>query len=244
VSGDRSGTHVDLERLADYAEGALTPAEAADVESHLADCLACRVEEARLRRFLEIDEDESLIGEADWPRARAALDAAFRRTMLPSLSREREAPRLRLPRSARPRVWWPVPVAAAAALLAAIVSVERLADERDGFLASEPVRGGARPQQEIVPVSPSGEQHSLPVEFAWRTASAYDSLAIEVHSPELDLVFRAGGITRSPFALTDSLRALLVPGNRYIWNVQGFRGAASTASPHAWFSVPPSGIPE
>jgi anti-sigma factor RsiW len=99
--------HDVMDRLDDHVDGALAEREAADLESHLAACAACREEARRLRALLA--------GAAALPR-----EMEPRRDLWPGIAARIAA----LGSAGRPgRSWWtPAALAAAAAVLMALAA--------------------------------------------------------------------------------------------------------------------------
>lgn len=233
-------SHPDLDVLAEYAAGTLAQRDAPPVERHLPACLECRIELARIRRFAQIERDEALSAEAEWPNARAALERAYRTTIGPA-ARAR-AHRAREHGAASHRSIWPrwlgVPAAAAAALALTVLAIDRL-DVSDRSEGDGAYRGAAA--EAIVPLSPAGPLTETPRAFAWRADGEFDSFVLEVYSPELEIVFTRPEIAGTMYAAGDSLLALLEPGRTYHWSVHGVRRfSSSIASAPAWFTLPPA----
>jgi len=230
------GSHPDLEALAEFCAGALPAEAAAGIERHLAECPRCRLEAARIRRFAALEEDEELAAEADWPRAAAALDRAWRERIAPAARGERPIAG-RIPRAGRLARRWYVPVIAAAALALVLLGPDLRRNLEAPRRGVGPVRG-EESTASIVIEAPSGKVTAAPREFSWRAAAGFDSYALEVLTPGLDPVIRLDGLKGGNAALPDSLRARLLPGRTYLWDVKGYRGLAETsASPYAWFTI-------
>ncbi len=250
---DRSpGSHPDLDRLARYGAGELAPAEAAEIERHLGDCPACRLELISLRRFEALGDDAELGAEARWPQAAEALDRAFQEKILPAARGDTAAEPAAAAGTAaagagatkvagriRPRRRWLVPAIAAAALALAVLGPA----VRRGLLSPSreigPVRGDSGLASTVIPEWPVGTLTAMPERFVWRAAGKFDSFTLEILTPRLETVFTFSGVPDTAVAATDSLRARLAPGGAYLWSVRGFRGLTeSAASPYAWFALP------
>jgi len=241
VTKRESESHPDLDLLAESVAGALVGPEAAGVEDHLASCLRCRIEAGRLRRFAEIERDDELSAEAEWPRARTALELAFRRRIAPAARPAWRAARARRALAQRSRwtSWWRIPAAAAAVVALAVVTIDRVGNTDRGDRSGGPMRGESPAAQPIAAEAPAGRLTAPPREFAWRAAEEFDAFVLEIFSPELDLVFSRSGITGTRYAVTDTILAALEPGRTYVWSVRGVRAFGSGAvSEPAWFSVP------
>jgi hypothetical protein len=143
--------HDVMDRLDDHVDGALAEREAADLESHLAACAACREEARRLRALLA--------GAAALPR-----EMEPRRDLWPGIAARIAA----LGSAGRPgRSWWtPAALAAAAAVLMA--------------LAAQLPRRGPGPEVAPVPVAAHSPADPLQaVEADYERAAATLRAALE-----------------------------------------------------------------
>ena len=240
MADQRQDRHVDLDTLADFIADELAPTQRDAVQQHLALCPFCSLEVKRLARFAVMDQDEDLLAEAHWDEARFALERSYRDQVKSFVQGQAEA--AAEASAATSHLRWLVPVAAAAVLAVALLSggpkLLTSEDGRSGDAETQILRGGAAQANVIVPRSPVGEVDEPPALFWWDTQRAFDSYTLEVATVNLDNVFRQTGIVNTHFALSDSLRALLLPGRGYLWNVKGHDGlTAAVISETFWFEV-------
>jgi len=147
-----------LGKLDDYVDGALREAQLQEIELHLAGCAACREEEARLRRLLDLASalPQEIRPRRDlWPAITARLESAD------EISRERETPRF----WARP-AW----LAAAAALLFAVASLVTQMRE------VKRVDPGEGPTSVAQPVSGTGQAQQAEIEYLRATGQLMEAL--------------------------------------------------------------------
>ena len=111
-----------IERISDYIDGALTPDEARDVETHLAGCDACRTAVAELRSIVaEARALEPTVPATDlWPAIAARIDAE-RELELPVAGGLEDVP-TRNARSGMRRLSFTIPQLAAAAVVLVFAS--------------------------------------------------------------------------------------------------------------------------
>jgi hypothetical protein len=237
MADDRRSNHPDLDQLAAFAAGELGAGEAEAVGRHLQDCVLCRLELRQMRRFESLEGDEKLQAEAEWSRARFALNRSYQDKIAPAVRRAETA----RPRH-RGRIWWFVPAAAAAVVALVLIGQDPGPGPLSDGQPAGPVRGGetggpAALSQVLVPISPAGELEGVPERFTWRADREFDAFTLEIFTPNLQTLFRQEGIQGTEFIVTDSLRRRLAPGQTYLWGVQGHEGLNLTAvSKQGWFT--------
>jgi hypothetical protein len=148
-----------LGKLDEYVDGTLPEAQLQEIELHLAGCAACREEEARLRRLLDLASalPQEIRPRRDlWPAITARLESAD------EPSPERETPRF----WARP-AW----LAAAAALLFAVASI--VTQMRD-VKPVDPVEGPTGVAQPAV--SGTGYAQQAEIEYLRATGQLMEAL--------------------------------------------------------------------
>ena len=234
MTSSHSSHHPDLDTLLTFAEDQLTVDEAAAIAGHLEDCVQCRLEIKRFRRFDELgdtlDEDQ----EAQWDRAELELARAWRQEIQPTVAARR--PRLAL----LPRSIWLVP-AAAAAVVAFIFLQPSQSPEKlfNGRGAQEIVRGAdGEVEPQITLNSPSGELELPPEQFEWQTDRQCENFTLEIFTADLQIVYFQTDIKQQSWAATEELVSLLEPDIIYLWNVRGYRQLQVVAeSGNGWFRV-------
>ncbi len=259
--------HPQWETLAAYAEGGVEPSQATTIEGHLAGCAQCRLEIKQLARFQNIDNDEALCEEADWPRARFALARRFREKITPAIADVDQPPGSAAGASAestarstdahagerttepdaddgRPRgrfaLRWLMPIAAAAVVT--LVLLNTIPDSEPLFVETtlDVVRGGESVAQTIVLESPVGKVDACPQHFRWSMADSCDSFTLEIFTPDLNVLFHQADIRDTTYAVSDSLRSLLAVDRSYLWSVEGYIGLTlSAGSTSGWFTITP-----
>lgn len=240
----KNDEHPNLDTLVDLAEGFLTDAQAARVSQHLQQCFSCRLEARRLARFAAIANDEELLAEADWSRARFALGKAYQEKIRPTIATPPEQateasedgvrglPR----RSGLLRGWWIAPIAAAAILLVVFLGQNRGLGPGAPDVTHEPFRGGEQLTPAITPVQPLGEVSNCPRVFSWQTGEAFGTYTLEIFTPDLELMFQQENIATASFTVTEALREKLEPDRIYLWTIKGHRGLKDAAfSANGWF---------
>lgn len=228
--------HPDIETLSGFSEGRLEATLSETVGKHVEDCVACRLEIKRLRRFETIETDDALAGEAGWNRAGPALEQALNNRILPAagVGTDKHAPTRQS--RARWHLRWLTPAVAAAAVVVLLVSVF------DGGSPDDPgvMRGPEAPAHGIVTGTPSGEIPGPPEVFEWSSAVKHDYYTVEIRSTDLQRIHTQTGIPDTRWAPVDSVTALFEPGTIYLWNVVGHRGVEeATVSPNGWFKITP-----
>jgi hypothetical protein len=224
VSRDDSGGHPDLEALAELARGGEGGGGADEVRRHVERCHACSLEVKRLARFERIDSDEELIAEAEWEKARGALDRAFREKIVPAALRAGS----RAVRPSRPelrrRRYLPIAAMAAAALILVIFRSGRETERIGPVGPDRLLRGEESAGRALRIESPAGPLESPPESFAWLDGAGFESYSLEIVTPDLDVVYRREGLIEPRMAVTDDLRGRLEAGRTYLWSVEGYRG--------------------
>lgn len=205
-----------LGRLCDADHAGVADARAAE---HVAGCLRCRTELALLKQFesgaLRPEEEE----DASWIVERLAPDVA-RLAAGEQVPARRRAPRRPAPgwrQFAGPRALAGGLAVAAAALLV-ILNVP-------GREASRPVLAPSAAEgpeifrsDAIVTKEPAGDVATAPKELVWESAAGAASYSVQLM--EVDRTPVWSGETREPrLALPASLRARLVPGKPFLWQV-------------------------
>lgn len=234
---DQRRDHPAIEQLADHAAGKLDPDDQTTVDRHLQQCVTCRLEMQQLARFESIDEDNELLDDSQWNRARFMLEAGYRTRVRPvvteSLRRE-GSPRARVLR-------WLAPVAVAAVLTVALLSsnLDRQIVPRHDTV--DTLRGGGDPVEVVIsPEGPQGDLAQAPARFEWRSRLDFESYTLEIFSAALEPVYRQGGLQEKAMAVEDSLRLLLKPGETYLWSVKGHTGLSEPQiSETIWFKIAP-----
>ena len=240
--------HPDLDQLVDLDEGLLDEAlldealldeglldeglpatELERLKSHLAACPSCRLELKRLRQFNTADQDPGVLAETDWDRAELPLQRAFERKIRPASRSGRGGGR-----------WWVrlAPVAAAAVLAVVALNFDWASFRSADPVGEDPLRGGEPTRSLIILELPSEDVPAVPSEFIWGSESEFDSYILEVFTPDLEPVFRMTDLRETCAVIPDSLQAMLLPGQTYLWNVQGQSGLADAElSLTAWFRI-------
>lgn len=204
-----------LSRLCDRDHAGTAEARTAE---HVAGCVRCRTELALLKQFetsaLRPDEEE----DASWIVARLARDVG--RMTAGEVLPTRSAPRSR---SAGWRRF--VSLRTVAGSLAAASAALLVAVNIAGRDASRPALGPgatAGPEmfrsEEVILEDPAGDVALAPKQLRWHPAAGAHSYSVEVMEVDHTPVW-SGESRESRLALPPSVRARMVPGKPFLWQV-------------------------
>lgn len=204
-----------LSRLCDRDHAGAAEARTAE---HVAGCVRCRTELALLKRFesdaLRSDEEE----DASWIVARLARDVP--RMIAGEVVPARSAPRSR---SAGWRRFVSLRIVAGslAAASAAVLVAVNLAG-RDASPPALAPGATAGPEilrsEELILEEPAGDVAAAPKQLRWHPAAGAHSYSVEVM--EVDRTPVWSGESREPkLALPPTIRARMVPGKPFLWQV-------------------------
>jgi len=214
-----SGSCASIEQLSRLCDADHAGAADARVAEHVAGCLRCRTELALLKQFesgaLRPGEEEA----ASWIVQRLSRHVA-QLTAGEVLPPRRSAPGRPAPRWRRfagPRALAGGLAVAAAALLVVLNVAGREASQP--ALAPEAADGPEIFRSEaIVTKGPAGDLAAPPKDLRWEPAAGAASYSVQLM--EVDRTPVWSGETREPrLALPSSLRARVVPGKPFLWQV-------------------------
>ena len=204
-----------LSRLCDRDHAGTAEARTAE---HVAGCVRCRTELALLKQFetstLRPDEEE----DASWIVARLARD-------VPRMAAGEVLPARSAPRS-RPAGWRrfvsvrsvAVSLAAASAALLVVVNVAG----RDASPPALAPGATAGPEifrsEEVILDEPAGDLAVAPKQLRWHPAAGARSYSVEVMEVDRTPVWSAES-REAKVALPTSVRARMVPGKPFLWQV-------------------------
>jgi len=221
------GQHPELEVLLSRLDGRLLADKAAEVDTHLAECVLCRLALKQATRFADLDRDDETAIAADWSEAAPRLDHAWR-------NRPRRASGNSWPRRSR----WLVPLAAAAVLALVAVNVGHRDIQFPSGDGMDSVRGGPVTTPVIEALFPRGELDTIPAIFEWQTDLDFESYDLELFTEDLATVMTLKGVVEQQTDIPDSVLTALIPGQTYFWHVKDGAGlAAQAASATVWFRV-------
>lgn len=232
--------HLDLESLEKYLLGKLEEREAEAARQHLEKCALCDLELRRIQRFASIDSDDDLARSAEWIYARRKLENAFGERMAPSAARAANdaiGRKNRLSRASR-IARWIVPVIVMAAGLVLIAYFSKREEPRIIGPLRHVMRGAPPVRYDIELTEPTGEIHSIPAVFKWKSERDDNRYTLEIFTPTLSRIYRAESIAGSSWTAPDTLGTILKPNIIYLWSVKGFKGLERVdASPNGWFMI-------
>lgn len=221
------GRHPELEILLSRRDGLLPADEAAEVDTHLAGCVLCRLALKQATRFADLDQDEETAAEADWAEAAPRLDNPWRPHRHPAGAG-----------SWRDRARWLAPLAAAAVLALVAINLDQREIQQPPGDAMDSVRGGPVSPPAIEALFPRGELDTIPAVFQWQTEDDFESYDLELFTEDLVTLLTLKGLEGQQTDIPDSVLAMLQPGQTYFWHVTDGAGlAAKAASPSVWFRV-------
>jgi hypothetical protein len=204
-----------LSRLCDRDHAGTAEARTAE---HVAGCVRCRTELALLKQFetslLRPDEEE----DARWIVARLARDVP--RMIAGEVLPGRSAPRIR-PAGWRRFVSLRTAAFSLAAASAALLVVVNIAG-RDATPPALAPGSTAGPEtfrsEEVILEAPAGDVASAPKQLRWHPAAGAHSYSVEVMEVDRTPVW-SGGSREPKLALPASVRARMVPGKPFLWQV-------------------------